>query len=181
MKRVIKLCGLIPLICIAIVMCTSSCGSVSGGKSKYSYADSVAHNVARMQMTNRQFVLTASRITIGNSPTMNVTDNTNFVLVNGEDGIIQLSPRIGGGFNGVGGFTTSGKVQDYKVKESNNGDLLVTFRLMATIGSAEVRINLFKGYNGAQALVDATFSRGKATLNGEIKALNANYIEGMSF
>lgn len=75
----------------------------------------------------------------------------------------------------------SGDITNYNIKEDKNGDVTVTYRLSAPIGSTDVRILLYKGNNKAEATVNATFNRGRATLNGEIKALGTQYFEGRSF
>lgn len=179
MKRISSY--LLPFIAFAAILVGSvSCktGATSG---KTSYADSVANNVAKLQLKYGKFVLTADRITLNNSPLLTVTDDTNFLLVDSLKGIIQISPRNYGGPNNVGGITISGDVSNYKITEDKKGNLMLTYRITAPIGSSEVRIELYEGSNKAQATVNATFNRSRATLNGEIKALGANYFEGRSF
>ncbi|MCM1293870.1 MAG: DUF4251 domain-containing protein [Bacteroides sp.] len=168
-------------IAVSAIMLTVSSCRTGMSSAEVSYADSVANNVAKLQLKHRKFVMTADRITINNSPLLNVTDDTNFLLVDSIKGIIQISPRNFGGINNVGGITISGDVSSYKMEEDSHGNLTVTYRVSAPIGSSEVRIELYKGGNRAQATVNATFNRGRATLNGEIKALGANYFEGRSF
>lgn len=172
---------LLSAVAIASILLTAA-GCRSGMSSaEVSYADSVANNVAKLQLTHRKFVMTADRITINNSPLLTVTDDTNFLVVDSLKGIIQISPRNFGGINNVGGITITGDISNYKMNEDSHGNLTVTYRVSAPIGSSEVRIELYKGGNRAQATVNATFNRGRATLNGEIKALGANYFEGRSF
>lgn len=170
------------LLAAAICFTCTSCRTTSPAASKMqAYADSVANNVARLQLKHRKFVLTADRITINHSPIINVSDNTNFVVVDSMKGIVQVSPRNFGGPNNMGGITVSGDITNYNIKENKNGDVTVTYRLSAPIGSTDVRILLYKGNNKAEATVNATFNRGRATLNGEIKALGTQYFEGRSF
>lgn len=157
-------------------MTTGGCKTADSGRK--AYADSVAHNVATLQLKHRKFVLTADQITINHSPIINVSDNTNFVLVDSQTGVVQVSPRMSGGPNSLGGFTVTGDITNYEMKEANNGDITVTYRLSAPIGSTDVRILLYKGSNKAEATVTPTFNRGRATLNGEIKALGADYFQG---
>lgn len=144
------------------------------------YADSVAHNIARLQIDHRKFVLTGDRLTINQSPIINVSDNTNFVLVDSTKGVVQISPRFSGGPNSVGGVTISGEISKYEVKEIKDG-VNVTFRLSGAAGSSDVRILLHKGQNKAEATLTGTFTGGRATIYGEIKALNSQYFEGRSF
>jgi len=166
----------------AMTFAFSSCRTTSSaGSAMQAYADSVANNVARLQLNHMKFVLTADRITINHSPIINVTDDTNFVLVDSMKGIVQISPRNFGGPNNMGGITVSGDISNYNIKTGKNGDVTVTYRLSAPIGSTDVRILLYNGNNKAEATVNATFNRSRATLNGEIKALGAQYFEGRSF
>ncbi len=165
---------------IAAMTSTSSC-KTSADSGQKAYVDSVANNIAQLQLKHRKFVLTADRITINHSPIINVSDNTNFILVDTQTGVVQISPRIGGGPNSLGGITVTGDISNYEMKTAKNGDVTVTYRLSAPVGSTDVRILLYKGSNKAEATVNATFNRSRATLNGEIKALGADYFQGRSF
>lgn len=174
----------LPAFAAAAMTATSftSCRTSGSATSRQqAYADSVAYNVARLQMKHRKFVLTSSQITINHSPLLNVSDNTNFVLLDSARSVVQVSPGYGGGPNSVGGFTVTGDVTNFKEKIDKNGDVTITYRLSAPIGSSEVRILLYNGSNRAEATVNPTFYRGRATLYGTIKALDANYFEGRSF
>lgn len=166
----------------ATVIGTNSCRSVSPAQREMeAYADSVANNVARLQINHRKFVLSGDQLVINNSPLINVSENTNFVLVDGERGVAQISPRFSGGPNSVGGFTISGEISKYEVKESKSGDVTVTYRISGAAGSSEVRVLLHNGRNKAEATVTGTFTGGRATIYGDVKALDSQYFEGRSF
>lgn len=80
------------------IISTNSCKTVSPEESaRRAYNDSVANNVAQLQLKYRKFVLTADQITINNSPIINVSDNTNFILSDSLTGVVQVSPRMSGG------------------------------------------------------------------------------------
>lgn len=160
----------------------SSCRTAnSADRQLEAYADSVANNVARLQINHRKFVVSGDQLTINQSPIINVSDNTNFVLVNGDNGVVQVSPRFSGGPNSVGGFTISGEITKYNVKESKNGDVTVTYRISGSAGSSDVRVLLQNGRNKAEATVTGTFTGGRATIYGSVKALDTQYFEGRSF
>lgn len=90
---------------------TNSCKTVSPEESaRRAYNDSVANNVAQLQLKYRKFVLTADQITINQSPIINVSDNTNFILSDSLTGVVQVSPRMSGGPNSLGGFTVKGDI-----------------------------------------------------------------------
>lgn len=161
---------------------TDGCRAVSPAERQLeAYADSVANNVARLQINHRKFVLSGDQLIINQSPLINVSENTNFVLVDSVRGVAQISPRFSGGPNSVGGFTISGEISKYEVKESKNGDVTVSFRLSGSVGSSEVHIILHNGKNKAEATVTGTFTGGRATIYGQIKALGNQYFEGRSF
>lgn len=178
MKRLLII-ALTAVAIIATTLTTNSCKTVQSPEQ--AYADSVANNIARLQITHRRFVLTADQITINHSSIINVSDNTNFILVDSLNGVIQLSPRFSGGPNSIGGFTVSGDISNYETRTTNDGDLIVTYRLTAIVGTTDVRIRLNKGRNKAEATINATFNNARATLNGKINALNTNYFQGRSF
>lgn len=180
-----RLLRLIPLAIISAAVAiglSTGCRPLSPQQARAeAYADSIANNVAKLQLRRQKFVLTADRLTINNSPIINVTDNTNFVVVDSLKGIVQISPRNFGGPNNMGGITVTGDISHYDIKEDKNGDVTVTYRLTAPVGTTDVRILLHRKSNRAEATVSATFNRGRSTLIGEIKSLGANYFEGRSF
>lgn len=178
MKRILILALAVVAVLVTVVT-TNSCKTVES--TEQAYADSVANNIARLQLSHRRFVLTADQITINHSSIINVSDNTNFILVDSINGVIQLSPRFSGGPNSIGGFTVSGDVSNYETKTTKDGDLIVTYRLTAIVGTTDVRIRLNKNKNKAEATINATFNNARATLNGKINALNTNYFQGRSF
>ncbi|MDD6889962.1 MAG: DUF4251 domain-containing protein [Bacteroidales bacterium] len=182
MKRyLMPFVAIIALLGSAVI--THSCKAVSPEEAaRRAYADSVANNVARLQLKYRKFVLTADQITINQSSLITVSDNTNFVLADSLTGVVQVSPRFAGGPNSLGGFTVTGDITNYEMKTDKDGDVTVTYRLSAPIGSTDVRIFLRKGSNAAEATLTPTFNTGRATLYGKIKALgNHEYFEGRSF
>ena len=167
---------------MAAAIVTDGCRTVSPAERQHeAYADSVANNVARLQINHRKFVLSGDQLIINQSPLINVSENTNFVLVDSVRGVAQISPRFSGGPNSVGGFTISGEISKYEVKESKNGDVTVSFRLSGSAGSSDVHIILHNGKNKAEATVTGTFTGGRATIYGQIKALSNQYFEGRSF
>ena len=176
MKRIL----IIAATAVAFILTTITTNSCKTTQSpEQIYADSVANNVAQLLLKHRRF--TADQITINQSTLINVSDNTNFLLVDSINGVVQLSPLFAGGPNSVGGFTVSGDVSKCETKTTKDGDLLVTYRVSATVGSTDVQIRLHKGKNEASATIYATFNNGRATLRGKIEPLNTRYFQGRSF
>lgn len=164
-------------IAIIAIFTESSC---SAHKNSLTYEDSIANVAAQRMLQSADFVLTGTQLTIG-SRTFTVTPNTNFVLVQGEKAIVQASPRIAGGPNGVGGITFAGTISGYKSEVNKKGQTLVKFHIMAPIGSATVSVVLEKGYNGATANVSGDFNGRNILLRGKIQSTGTgNYIQGRS-
>lgn len=157
-----------------------SCSALSdkNGTKYQTPNDSIENLIARHLMEKQEFVLTADRIVLGRSPIMNVTSNTNFVLVNGKEGVVQLSPAMGGGPNGVGGITASGTITGYRVIPQKNGETTVRFHLASNIGSADVSVTLYKDCAKGVANVDATFYSGRSVLYGNIAPVSNDITRG---
>lgn len=162
------------LVMAAVLAFTSGCSSSKSQKDpEAALQDSLANIVANKLVDQRDFVLTASRITLGNSPMIQVFDNMNFIYVNGDDCTLQLS------FNNANfpPFTAKGTVSNYSVTRGKKGETTVRFRFNGRLGTADVNIILYKDSNQATAYVDATFRRGRCTFYGELKPTSRQVIE----
>ena len=82
-------------------------------------SDSILHVVAVQALKENKFVLEADRLMFKRGDVAYVNSNTNFVLVDGEKGTVQVAfnntPFAGP--NGIGGVTVDGKVSGVRVKE----------------------------------------------------------------
>lgn len=144
--------------------------------------DSIANAVAVKVIEGKAFMLSADQISSGSGRSLTVTNNTNFIIVEGDQATIQFSPGIGGGPNGVGGFTFKGGVSFYKVKHANSGDVTVQFHFSSTLMSGDVSLTLYKRSTRATAYINSTYYRGKAQMWGTVKPLGASQIvEGQSW
>ena len=88
-------------------------------------ADSVAFIDAQSGVADRYFVVTAERMMLGNYGRMYNTPNsgTNFILVQGDTGTVQIAFDNGMlGANGLGGITVDGMVSDIEKNVSKKGD-----------------------------------------------------------
>lgn len=130
--------------------------------------DDVAYAKASNSIQRGYFVLVADNIQIGNTGYRHydISNNSNFVLVQGDDGIIQFALNTGmPGSNGLGGWTGKGTVRNKRITLDDNGDLFVQYQLVSSNVNADVHITLF--HNSKRAV--ARISGGTPiTMYGEI-------------
>lgn len=134
--------------------------------------DSIANIVAQKIIADREFVLTANRVSIGSSPIIQVFEASNFILVNGDDCALQLSPR-----SSAGAFNARGTVSGYSVSKSSNGDVNVKFHFNGKLGTGDVFLTLYAGGTRSVAYIDATFGRGRSTFYGKIEPIKTSVIK----
>lgn len=119
--------------------------------------DDVAYAKAANSMRRGYFVLVADNIQIGNSGYRHydISSNSNFVLVQGDDGIVQFALTTGSpGVNGLGGWTGKGTVRNKRIKFDDNGDVYYQYQLISGNVNADVHITLF--HNSKRAVVRIT-------------------------
>ncbi|MBQ6079779.1 MAG: DUF4251 domain-containing protein [Muribaculaceae bacterium] len=119
--------------------------------------DDVAYAKAANSMRRGYFVLVADNIQIGNSGYRHydISSNSNFVLVQGDDGIVQYALITGSpGVNGLGGWTGKGTVRNKRIKFDDNGDVYYQYQLISGNVNADVNITLF--HNSKRAVVRIT-------------------------
>ena len=118
------------------------------------FNDDVAYAKASNSLRRGYFVLLADNIQIGNMGYrhFDINQNSNFILVQGEDGIIQYALNTGNpGVNGLGGWTGKGSVRNKRLKMEDNGDVFMQFHLISGTVNADVDITLFHNSKRAVA------------------------------
>lgn len=77
----------------------------------------------------RSFVLEAHSISGRRGMTYQVSPVTNFVMVEGNQVVIQTGNNFGFGYNGVGGITVQGDIKDYEIisRKKNSVSVLLHF------------------------------------------------------
>lgn len=138
--------------------------------------DSIDGLHAVRAVTERHFVLQANQLLFSRGGAVSAVPTTNFVMVDGDDGVVQVSPRVGGGPNGVGGITVEGRVSGYKVKTDKKGNSLISFMVSGNGLSTQVDITLYADGNRASGRVTPTFRSGAVTLNGALLPYNASNV-----
>ena len=132
------------------------------------YKDDIAYAKASNSMRRGYFVLVADNIQIGNMGYRHygISSNTNFVLVQGDDGVIQFALNTGSpGINGLGGWTGKGSVRNKRIKYDDNGDVFLQYQLISSNVNAQVHITLF--HNSKRAVARITGGT-DITIYGEI-------------
>ena len=115
--------------------------------------DDVAYAKACNSIRRGYFVLVADYIQIGHAGyrRYDIMPNSNFILVQGDDGIIQYAFNTGNpGSNGLGGWTGKGHVRNKTVKYLDNGDVVVQYLLLGAHVDRTVQITLY--HNSKRAL-----------------------------
>lgn len=118
--------------------------------------DEVAYVKASNSLRRGYFVLVAENIQIGNMGYRHydISRNSNFILVQAEDGIVQFALNTATpGSNGLGGWTGKGKVRKQRITYSDNGDVNYQFSLVGSSVNADVFITLFHNSKRAMATI----------------------------
>ena len=134
-------------------------------------ADSVAFIEASNALDSANFVITADRMTMGNSGRMFSSPNssTNFILLQGDEATVQIAFDNGApGLNGLGGITVEGAVSGLKRSQTKKGDLCYDFSVQGVAISAQISIVVYKGGNSAMAIVSPNFHSQKLTVYGPL-------------
>ena len=116
----------------------------------------VAYAKAANSLRRGYFVLVADNIQIRNMGyrRYDISRNSNFVLVQNTDGIIQFALNMpSAGTNGLGGWTGKGTVRNKRIRFQDNGDVFMEYQLVSTSVNATVFITLFKNTNRAMAQI----------------------------
>lgn len=133
--------------------------------------DSIRHTEAMAAMEKGYYVLMADRMMLKNRAYVNPSPNTNFLLVQGDEAIIQIASNGGRpGLNGMGGITVDGRITGLKGGEvDKKGRVSYSFTVTGAAVSAQVQITLYKEDNQAMAIISPNFWSGNMTIYGKIE------------
>lgn len=138
-----------------------------------SYQAAVFEEVKRA-VDERRFIVEADKISLKNGKSCFINPRTNFISLDGEDAILQLSPNNSAlmGPNGLGGITLKGKASDVKITTTKKGNINISMAIQGVSLSSQVRITIPKGGNNAIVTVSPTFSGYKYTLKGIVMSID---------
>lgn len=143
-------------------------------KRKKEISDSLDHARAVEALKNGYYVLMADRIMIRGRSFLGIDSNKNFLLIQGDEAVIQLAANNGRlGLNGLGGITVEGRVSGLKGGEPDKkGCVSYRFSVSGPAVSAQVQVTLYKDDNQAVAIVSPNFGAGSLTVYGKIEPYN---------
>ena len=116
--------------------------------------DDIAYAKAANSLRRGYFVLLADEIRLGSSGYRYscINQTSNFILTQGDDGIIQYAINTGSpGSNGLGGWTGKGTVKNKRIETDDNGDVHMSYQLVSGKVNATIFITLFHNTNQAVA------------------------------
>ncbi len=135
--------------------------------------DMAAYQEAIQALKAQEFVLEANQVIFRNGQNCFVTSNTNFVLVNGQKGTVQIAFNTPyPGPNGIGGITVDGTVSDMQMNMDKRGNVNCSFSIQGIGISAQIFINLTEGNNNATVTVNPNFNSNTLTLSGSLVPLS---------
>lgn len=130
--------------------------------------DDVAFAKASNSLRRGYFVLLANDILLGKAGYRHygIDQHSNFILVQGDDGIIQFALNTGSpGVNGLGGWTGKGTVRNKRIKYLDNGDVLYECQIVGSKVNATVMITLFRN---SKQTVAQIYGGPEMTIYGQI-------------
>lgn len=144
--------------------------------------DSLLWQQAWTAVGKRSFVIEADAITFKNGTRIYVNSTTNFISVNGDRGVVQISPNsFISGPNGLGGITVDGRITGMDVKVDKKGRTRMVMNVTGVGINAQLDISLFPGSDDAYVVVSPNFNSQTIRLEGKLVPyeLSRTY-EGMS-
>lgn len=144
--------------------------------------DTLLWQQAQEAIGKQSFVIEADAITFKYGTRVYVNSTTNFVSVNGDRGVVQISPNsFISGPNGLGGITVNGRISGMDVSVNKRGLTRITMNITGVGINAQVEISLFPGSDEAYVIVSPNFNSQTIRLEGKLVPyeLSRTY-EGMS-
>lgn len=119
---------------------------------------------------NKTFVLEATQVFGKKGSMFQLTPSTNFVYINGDQAILQLSFNGLVGWNGVGGITVKGKITKYKSDtENKNKPIYIQLSIQGSEGFQDVTLWISSNGNGEAQITDIRGNRIRFT--GDVLSL----------
>ncbi|NOR86988.1 MAG: DUF4251 domain-containing protein [Bacteroidales bacterium] len=131
--------------------------------------------VQEQWVDNKTFVLEAQQVYNKIGEMFQLTPSTNFVHINGDQAVIQLSFNSLIGWNGVGGITIKGKISKYKVDYDNkNKPIYIRMTVQGSEGFQDITMWISSNGNGEAEVVDLRGNRIKFT--GDVVSLEDSHV-----
>ena len=174
------------IIIFALVFITGGVmASVQVENSKMSRSEKRAAENEQLYLMNKQiieergFVLESDFLRDRYGYQIPVTRNINFILVDGDQAIIQIGSNVGLGPNGVGGVTAKGRITKWELNENERKKTFnIRMNVLTSIGMYDVSLSI--GNHNATARLTGLHP-GNLTFNGDLVALEESHVyEGRS-
>lgn len=165
------------LILAGMMAGISSCHS-SKETSTLSTNDSTAVALAKTAIEMQSFAFKANQIVLSLFPYPHVDPTSNYILVDGKQGWIQVSSESG--FNAPFQINFNGNVNNYSYKYDKKGKCTIRFRLMMEQGSFDVDITMQNGSNKATAVFRNSQTGGTVDMIGEITPIDSSLYKAKS-
>ena len=126
-------------------------------------------------INNYAFVIEANTIQ-GNSLYTHQVSNNNFIMVDGEDFVLQTANNFGFGYNGLGGITITGEILDLEIDEGKGDNAIrITAQVSSSfLGHSTVFMTIGANGNSTARLTDNWGNR--IALNGDIYPLEESIV-----
>jgi hypothetical protein len=117
-----------------------------------------AANAAMVQqlIEQRHFVLEATFLANKGGQRFSVSPTLNFIMVEKDQATFQFGEGSRVGYNGVGGVTMDGRVQNYKYKTDKKGVIHLDFQIATSMGTIFVSMMIMPATANADATVSGT-------------------------
>ena len=111
-----------------------------------------------------------------------VNSTTNFISVNGDRGVVQISPNsFISGPNGLGGITVDGRISGMEVNVNKKGLTRITMNITGVGINAQIEVTLFPGSDDAYVIVTPNFNSQTIRIEGKLVPYSLSRVfEGMS-
>lgn len=138
-----------------------------GVEQKQAVLDTLAWLQADQALRDSSFVVEADAVTFKYGTRVQVNSTTNFISMEGDRAVIQISPSyVYGGPNGVGGITVDGVVSNVSLTSDKKGRIHYSMYVTGRAVSATVSISMTPGSNRAAVVVSPTFNSNDVRLEG---------------
>ena len=141
----------------------------SGDEQTQNALDTLSWLQAEQALEDSSFVLEADAVIFKYGQRVNVNSTTNFISMNGDRAVIQISPSyVYGGPNGVGGITVEGSVSNVRKTSDKKGRVIFSMDVIGRGVNATVRIYGYPGSDKVIAEVSPTFNSNNVRLEGHL-------------
>ena len=131
--------------------------------------DTLTWMQAQQAVNDSSFVVEADAVTFKYGTRVQVNSTTNFVSMDGDRAVIQVSPSYAyGGPNGVGGITVEGFVSDVRKTYDKKGRMLFSMNVTGRGVNATVSISMYPGSNRVLVDVSPTFNSNNVRTEGTL-------------